>query len=202
MRFAICFFGLSLGVGILAALGAGAPNPATAPAAAAGVAPEFSLIDQDDHAVSLSDFKGKVVVLEWVNPHCPFVQRHYKAGTMVNLASRYKNKGVVWLSINSTQTDSIAANKKWAQLHSAPYPVLDDHLSAVAREYGAKSTPHMFVINAAGKIVYQGAIDDDAKGEKKDPLNYVDKALAEALADKPVSTPSTVPYGCTVKYKD
>jgi peroxiredoxin len=175
---------------------AGTLNPALTQA------PDFKLMGQDNKPVNLADYKGKTVVLEWVNPQCPFVQRHYKAGTMVKLADKYKGQGVVWLSINTTNTASVDYNKKWAEQNKLTYPVLDDHEGVVGKAYGAKTTPHMFVINPKGQIVYQGAIDDDPPGEKKDAVNYVDKALTELLAGKDVATPKTVPYGCTVKYKE
>ena len=163
-------------------------------------ASDFTLLDQDGNPVSLSNYCGHVVVLEWVNPQCPFVLRHYREGTMTDLACKYWADEVVWLSINSTKTDDVTTNKKWAEQNNLAYPVLDDHRSAVARAYGAKSTPHMFIIDKDGWIVYQGAIDDDPKGNKDDRVNYVDKALQEVVDGRVVSTPVTTPYGCTVKY--
>jgi peroxiredoxin len=164
-------------------------------------APDFTLMDQKGNPVKLSDFKGKVVVLEWTNTDCPFVQRHYKAGTMATLAKSYADRNVVWLAINSSYFTNQEKNAVWAEKHQIAYPVLDDHEGKVAKAYGAKSTPHMFVIDAAGNIVYQGAIDNDASGEKKEGVvNYVAQALNEVLAGKPVSIPETKPYGCSVKY--
>jgi hypothetical protein len=143
-------------------------------------------------------------VLEWLNFECPFVQHHYdKAKTMVGLANKYKDKGVVWLAINSTSHTKPADNKAFASGKKLPYPLLDDRSGKVGRAYGARTTPHMFVINAAGAIAYEGAIDNSPLGKTpagQKPVNYVDKALAELVAGKEVSTPRTKPYGCSVKY--
>jgi len=164
-------------------------------------APDFTLMDQKGNTVKLSDFKGKVVVLEWTNTDCPFVQRHYKAGTMATLAKIYAPRGVVWLAINSSYSMNQEKNAVWAEKQQIAYPVLDDHAGTVGKAYGAKSTPHMFVLDAAGNIVYQGAIDNDASGERKEGVvNYVAQALNEVLAGKPVSIPETKSYGCSVKY--
>lgn len=173
------------------------------PTASVGVAaPGFSLEDQTGKKVSLSDFSGKkIVVLEWINPDCPYVQRHYKAATMKSLAEKYKDKGVVWLAINTTHYMNKETNQKWITDYQLPYQILDDHEGTVGRLYGAKTTPHMFIIDKSGKLVYQGAIDDDPRGNKgENKVNYVAKALDELLAGKPISMPETKPYGCSVKY--
>ena len=169
----------------------------TASVSAASPAPAFSLEDQDGKAVNLADLKGKIVVLEWTNPDCPFVQRHYQADTMTmtKLASKYKDSGVVWLAINSTNYMGRDKYKAWIKEHNLPYTILDDHTGAVGKTYGAKTTPHMFVIDKVGSIAYQGAIDDQAS-----KVNYVAQALEELLAGKAVSIPQTKPYGCSVKY--
>ncbi len=187
----------------LAAFAANASAPADPPRAArvGSAAPPFTLRDQSGAPVSLSDFKGKVVVLEWFNPDCPFVQRHYKAGTMTNLAAKYGGDGVVWLAINSTSSADASVNRAFMAAHNAPYPALDDHDGQVAREYGARTTPDMFVIDRSGVLVYAGAIDDDPRGDKAEPVNYVRQALDEVLAGKAVATPEVKPYGCSVKYK-
>jgi len=162
----------------------------------------FTLSDQDGRKVTLADYAGKIIVLEWVNPNCPFVQRHYKAGTMADLAAKYKDQGVIWLALNSTASATPQENKQWVDRFHLTYPILDDSAGQVARQYQAKTTPHMFVIHN-GQVVYQGAIDDDPRGEKGAAAqNYVAKALEEVLAGKPVTTPETRPYGCTVKYKE
>lgn len=173
------------------------------PTASVGTAaPGFTLEDQTGKKVSLSDFSGKkIVVLEWINPDCPYVQRHYKAGTMKTLAEKYRDKGVVWLAINTTHYMNKETNQKWITDNQLPYQILDDHEGTVGRLYGAKTTPHMFIIDKSGRLVYQGAIDDDPRGNKgENKVNYVAKALDELLAGKPISMSETKPYGCSVKY--
>lgn len=166
-------------------------------------APAFTLQDQNGKNVSLSDFAGKIVVLEWTNPECPFVQRHYKAKTMQTLASDFKSKGVVWLAINSTNSDTNDDNKQWVSDESLAYPVLNDSSGDVGHSYHATNTPDMFVIGTDGTLLYKGAIDNDPQGEKTgDKVNFVHQSLDEILANKAVSTPETKPYGCSVKYKD
>ena len=167
--------------------------------------PSFTLTDQAGKDVSLGNFKGRIVVLEWVNPECPYVQRHYKDNTMVDLANEYKDKGVVWLAINSTKHFNQDKNREFHSQHSLPYPVLDDHAGVVGRRFQAKTTPHIFVINEAGQVAYAGAIDDDSsvRGDKGSAAeNYVKQALDELLAGKAVTTNQTKPYGCSVKYAD
>lgn len=174
----------------------------TAPAVAGSAAPAFSLEDQSGNKVSLSDFAGKIVVLEWINPDCPFVVRHAKAQTMKALADKYAGKNVVWVGINSTHYANKETNAKWISSYSLPYIVLDDHMGEVGRAYGAKTTPHMYIIDGGGNLVYQGGIDDDPQGSKGgSAVNYVDKALEELTSGKQVSMAQTKPYGCSVKYK-
>jgi peroxiredoxin len=162
----------------------------------------FVLENYDGSKVSLNDYKGKIVVLEWFNYDCPFVVYHYeKAGTMKSLAEKYKDRGVVWLAINSTNSQETAKNKDFAQKYDIPYPILDDRKGDVGRAYGAKTSPHMFVIDKDGTIVYSGAIDDSPMGKNGENVtNYVLKALDELLTGEPISTPKTNPYGCSVKY--
>jgi peroxiredoxin len=163
-------------------------------------APDFTLTDQNGQQVTLSKVGG-VRVLEWVNPDCPFVQRHYTAGTMKRLAAEYGAEGVTWLTINSTNYMDAEANRKFAQAHGLSQRLLVDQSGKVGHLYGAATTPHMFVIDGGGTIVYAGAIDDDPRGSEGDgATNYVAAALDEVLAGKPVSTPETKPYGCSVKY--
>ncbi len=164
-------------------------------------APEFTLNDAEGTPISLSKFKGKIVVLEWTNADCPFVKRHYEIGTMKQLAAEYKSKGVEWISINSSKFWSQEKAKRWTADQKLAYPILDDSDGNVGKSYGAKTTPHMFVIAKDGSIAYQGAIDDDADGESDTPKNYVKAALDELLAGKPVSTSETKSYGCSVKYR-
>jgi peroxiredoxin len=166
-------------------------------------APAFSLTDQDGKTVSLADFAGKVVVLEWINDQCPYVQKHYNEGHMNNLAAQYKDKGVVWLAINSTSSTSDEKNKAIASKWSITRPILNDASGATGKAYGAKTTPHMYVIGTDGKLAYKGAIDSNNDSETSSiasATNYVAKALDETLAGTAVSTPETKPYGCSVKY--
>lgn len=178
-----------------------------ASAAAGGVevgekAPGFTLEDHNGNKVSLSDFEGKVVVLEWTNPDCPFVKRHYAAGTMKQLAATYGAKDVVWLTINSTHYMDAKANREFATAGKLEVPILIDADGRVGKLFGARTTPHMFVIGADGEVVYNGAVDDDPRGGKGDgATNYVAAALDDTLAGKSVATAETKPYGCSVKYK-
>ncbi len=165
-------------------------------------APAFTLADTAGNEVSLSDFEGKIVVLEWLNPDCPFVQRHYKAGTMKDLAAKYEGEGVVWLTINSTNYMDAAANAKFKADNGLPYTILVDQSGDVGHLYDAVTTPHMYIIDGNGTLVYIGAIDDDPRGNTEEPaVNYVALALDEVLAGQAVTTAETKPYGCSVKYK-
>ena len=165
------------------------------------VAPAFTLPDQTGKTTNLADYTGKIVVLEWTNPDCPFVKAAYKKQEMTKLAEAYKDKGVVWLAINSTGTTTNVKNADWVAKQHIGYPVLNDAAGTVGHAYAAKSTPDMFVIDKTGKVVYSGAIDDDQEGTKgAAATNYVKDALDEVLADKPVATPHTESYGCAVHY--
>jgi peroxiredoxin len=165
-------------------------------------APDFVLTDTTGNRVSLADYNGKVVVLEWLNPDCPYVQRHYKAGTMKKLATKYGGQGVVWLTINSTNYMDVAANAKFKAANDLPYTILVDQSGEVGHLYNAATTPHMYVIDGEGTLAYVGAIDDDPRGGKGDgATNYVAAALDEVLAGSAVTTAETKPYGCSVKYK-
>ena len=167
-------------------------------------APPFTLKSFDGKTIRLSEYRGKTVVLEWLNFECPFVKYHYdKPKTMIKLANKYKNKNVVWLAINSTSHTTPEANKEFAEKQKLPYPILDDRSGRVGRAYGAKTTPHMYIISPRGRIVYDGAIDNSPLGktpEGKELTNYADKALGEMITGKMVSTKNTKPYGCSVKY--
>ena len=173
-------------------------------------APEFSLPDSNGKTHSLSEYKGKYVVLEWFNPECPFVKKHYGSDNMQKLQAEYTAKGVVWLTIDSNAAGTEGnitgdqANKIMTSWKTKQTALLLDPESKVARVYGAKNTPDMIVINPEGKIVYEGAIDSKASPNPADipsSTNYVKNALDESLAGKPVSNPTTKPYGCSVKYK-
>lgn len=165
-------------------------------------AKDFTLQDQNGSEVSLSDYDNKIVVLEWLNPDCPFVQRHYKEKTMVTLSDRYKESEVVWLAINSTHYMGEEDNKKWADTFNVSYPILDDHSGEVGKVYGAKTTPHMFIIDTTDNLVYNGAIDDDPRGSKApgERTNYVDNALFQMEKGEVVEISKSKPYGCSVKY--
>jgi peroxiredoxin len=173
-------------------------------------APEFSAPDANGKTQSLSQFKGKYVVLEWFNPECPFVKKHYGGGNMQKLQEDYTSKGVVWLTIDSNapgtegNLNADQAQKVMNSWKTKMTALLLDPESKVAKLYGAKNTPNMVVINPEGKIVYEGAIDSKASPNPADipsSTNYVKSALDESLAGKPVSNAQTKPYGCSVKYK-
>ncbi len=163
-------------------------------------APDFTLQDQSGNSVSSKDYRGKYLVLEWTNPDCPFVKRHYSEQTMKNLSKKYSEKGVAWLAINSTHYMDTERNRTWSEAQQIAYPVLNDAEGLVGKLYGAKTTPHIFVIDPEGKLVYQGAIDDDPQGEMNSAERqlYVDRVLS---ADQTQQLSSTRPYGCSVKYK-
>src|SRR5205823_11394570 len=170
-------------------------------------APDFSLTDAKGKPHSLSAYKGKYVVLEWFNPECPFVKKHYGSGNMQKLQEEFTGKGVVWLTIDSNapgtegNLSAEQAQKVMDSWKTHQTALLLDPESKVARSYGAKNTPNMVVINPEGKIVYEGAIDSKASPNPADissSTNYVKVALDESLAGKPVSTSSTKPYGCSV----
>ena len=167
-------------------------------------APDFTLNSFDGRTFKLSDLKGKTVVLEWANPECPFWAYHYETkNTMVDLAKKYRDKNVVWLAVNSTNHTTAEANLEYAQKHEVPYPILDDRSGRVGRLYGARTTPHIFIIDPEGRIVYNGAVDSAPMGkvaEGSSVVNYVDQALAQMTAGQEISTATTPPYGCSVKY--
>jgi peroxiredoxin len=166
-------------------------------------APDFTLSTFDGKPVKLSDYRGKTVVLEWMNFECPFSMYHYATKpTMVELAKKYKDQNVVWLTINSTSHTTPQANLDFAKQYKIQSPILDDRSGKVGHAYGAATTPHIYIVNARGNIVYEGAIDNAPVGkvEGGEYVNYVDKALAEITGGKAVSTPKTKSYGCTVKY--
>ena len=172
-------------------------------------APAFSAQDATGRTVSLADFRGKHVVLEWVNPGCPYVRKHYDAKNMQATQQSAAAKGAVWLAVNSTHSghgDYLPPAKlaAWMQGQGAQATsTLMDADGQVGRAYGARTTPHMYLIDPAGRLVYAGAIDSKPSANPADipgATNHVQQALAESLAGKPVSTTATRAYGCTVKY--
>ena len=185
--------------------------PASAAAVVGKPAPNFKLTDANGKAVSLSDFRGKTVVLEWSNPGCPFVQKHYGSGNMQKAQTAAAKDGVVWLTINSgapgKQGHMSGAEAKafLAKAGARPAAYLLDPRGVVGRAYEAKTTPHMYVVNKAGTLVYAGGIDDKptkSPADIKSARNHVLAALSELKAGKAVSVATSRPYGCAVKYSD
>ena len=172
-------------------------------------APALELRDADGKTARLDAYKGKYVVLEWVNPQCPFVRKHYGSGNMQGLQKKYTEKGVVWLSILSSAPGKEGYMKAdeardWVrEQKAAPTRFLLDPKGKVGRAYGAKTTPHIFVIDPKGTLIYNGAIDDKPSTDKADietARNYLAAALDESMAGEKVATAATQPYGCRVKY--
>jgi peroxiredoxin len=173
-------------------------------------APDFTLVDVDGNKHSLSDFKGKYVVLEWVNYDCPFVKKHYNSGNMQKLQSTYREKDVVWLSICSSAPGeqghfkTAALKERMAKEKAKPTAYLIDEEGAVGRAYDAKTTPHMYVIDPEGVLIYAGGIDNIPSSKIDDiekATNYVVAALDAAMDGKSIETKASKPYGCSVKYK-
>jgi peroxiredoxin len=186
-----------------------APIEAGARAEIGKPAPDFTLRDLDGKETKLSDHKGKVVVLEWFNPGCPFVKNAHSKGSLKDAAKRNAKSGVVWLAVNSgaagKQGHGAEANREGAKTFAMEHPILLDETGAVGKAYGATNTPHLFVIDPKGTLVYRGAVDNSSDGEGQSPENgklvsYVDAALADVAAGKPVATAETKAYGCSVKY--
>jgi len=186
------------------ALAADAPKVGAPP-------PEFTATDNQGHQRRLSEFKGKPVVLEWHNQGCPFVKKHYGTGNMQRLQKELTDQGAVWLTIISSAPGkqgyvTPAQEDEYLKAQqAAPTAVLLDSDGAVGKLYGAKTTPHMFLVDAKGVLVYAGAIDDRSTPDPEDvngARNYVEAAFREVKAGKPVTVGSTAPYGCSVKYAD
>lgn len=163
-------------------------------------APLFRLADENGTIHSLSDYKGKMIVLEWTNPECPYVGRHYRADTMEKLATTFE-KDLVWLAVNSTRSNTPEDTKAWKQEQGFEYATLQDSEGSVGHLYGAKTTPDIFVIDSGGVLRYSGAIDDDPRGRADAPKNYVASAIRAILASTEPDPSQTRPYGCSVKYK-
>ncbi|MFN9473463.1 thioredoxin family protein [Acidovorax sp.] len=190
---------------LLAAAGAQAAATVGQPA------PEITLKDTTGKTVRLSDFKGKHVVLEWTNPGCPFVRKHYDSGNMPATQKDAAGKDVVWLAVNSTEKASgdylePAKLSGWLkERQSVPTAILMDEEGTAGRAYGARTTPHMYIVNPQGQLIYAGGIDSIASAKVDDiprATNYVKTGLAEALAGKQLTASTTRPYGCSIKYKD
>jgi peroxiredoxin len=207
---------------ILVLLACNEPKPAPPPATSATSssatmtkaevgkpAPDFALKDLDGTEVKLSSFKGKVVVLEWFNPGCPFVNKSHSKGSLKDAAKKHTKNGVVWLAVNSAaagkQGHGADANREGARTFAMEHPILLDESGDVGRTYGATNTPHMMVIDDKGTLVYRGAIDNSPDGEGESPtggklVSYVDEALAAIASGKSPATTETKAYGCSVKY--
>jgi peroxiredoxin len=199
LRIAFFMLGYALATGTQAAVAPDQP------------APDFTLTGIDGKPYRLSDFRGKHVVLEWFNSECPFVQKHYESGNMQGLQARYAARGVVWLGINSTSPrhsnyrDPARSGSILKEWKSKPSAFLLDPDGKVGAAYGARTTPHMYIIDPAGKLIYMGGIDDKPSTSPRDipgARNYVAAALDQALAGQTVSQNNTRPYGCSVKYAD
>jgi peroxiredoxin len=185
------------------------PEPALAQASLVSAAPAFTLTDSNGRARSLSEFKGKTVVLEWTNHQCPYVGKHYRSNNMQALQKKWTTQGIVWLSVISSAPGEDGhvtprqANRLTSERNAAPTAVLLDPKGTVGRAYGARATPHMYVINGTGVLVYMGGIDDQPSARLEDvkiARNYVDQALTEMAQGKPVSANRSRAYGCSVKY--
>jgi peroxiredoxin len=184
-------------------------SPGAAPAAIGSPAPDFSLPDIDGKVVRLADFRGKVVVLEWFNPECPFVKAAHTKGSLVGAAKKHTAGGVIWLAINSGAPGKQGAGAEKSRAGKASFalehPILVDESGAVGTLYGAERTPHLYVIDQKGVLVYRGAVDNSPDGVGESPsdgklTSYVDEAVGAVLANKPVAVAETKAYGCSVKY--
>ncbi|BDX07125.1 redoxin domain-containing protein [Planctobacterium marinum] len=173
-------------------------------------APDFVLLNTQGEQVKLSDYRGQYVVLEWTNHLCPYVQKHYSGGNMQGLQNKYTEQDVVWLSIISSapgkqgHIDGDKADSLTTERGAAPTAVLFDPEGTTGKQYNAKTTPHMYVIDPQGMLRYAGAIDSIKSANPADiakATNYLDQSMMQLLAGQPVSEKMTVPYGCTIKYK-
>ena len=211
LSIALVAAGLAGASALTYALVGGVPGmgPALAQLPVGKAAPDFRLPDVNGRAVSLSDFRGKTVVLEWSNPECPTVKKHYESGNMQKTQAAATAENVVWLTINSSAQGNqgyLTATEAKALTSSQPSrrtAYLLDPAGTVGRTYGAKTTPHMYIINSSGTLVYNGGIDDKPTQAQEDipgARNHILAALSELRAGKPVSVATSRPYGCSVKY--
>ena len=190
-------------VALLASIGA-----ALAAAEVGKPAPEFTATDIEGKTHKLSDYKGKIVVLEAYNLDCPFCLNHFKTGAMQQLQGELTGKGIIWLVVNSVGSDKPGyrkpgdAKQEWAQQKMKATAWIDDHSGELGKQYGMKTTPHMFVIDKQGVLAYQGAIDDRAasSGDPRKARNYVKEAVAKLEAGQKLDVTQTKPYGCGIKY--
>ncbi len=196
------------GAAAIVALSTSAP-PATAQARIGAPAPSFTLTDSNGRSLSLADFKGKTMVLEWTNHECPYVGKHYRGNSMQMLQKKWTGQGVVWLSMISSapglqgHVSPQQANQLTTDRGAAPTAVLFDPTGKIGHAYGARATPHMYVINGEGELVYIGGIDDQPTARVEDlkiARNFVDEALSEISQGKPVSVSGSRAYGCSIKY--
>ena len=206
-----CSFLSTIGLAALmsAAVAFAAPAPgaeasAEAKAKVGEAAPNFTLDDANGKSHSLSDYKGKIVILQWINPDCPICRRVSKAGLVTKMAKECKalNKDIVHLAINSTAGMPGSTSAKYLKKHKIKALALIDGDGKVGHRYGARTTPHIFVIDAEGILRYQGAIDDDPRGGKEDATNYVVNAVRQISSGETVSPDYVKSYGCSVKYAD
>ena len=184
-----------------------AANDVTAKAVVGHVAPAITAVDASGKRVSLANLKGKYVVVEWTNPECPFVKKHYDSGNMPRTQAKVQGKDLVWITVQ-TSGDASARGElvEWlGEKGAKPHFAIVDRDGAIGNAYAARTTPHMYVIDPAGKLRYAGAIDSKPSSNPADiagATNYVTQAVAELRAGKPVSKPATQSYGCSVKYPD
>jgi peroxiredoxin len=197
------------GAAVLVRGGLLAPTPAAAAVKVGAPAPAFTATATTGKGVSLADYRGQIVVLEWTNHDCPYVRKHYETGNMQALQKEATGQGVTWLTIISSSpgTQGYVSPRQADELtttrQASPTTVLLDPTGVVGQMYGATNTPHMYVIDKAGTLVYAGAIDDKPTSRRSDvqgAQNYVRAALQAVAANQPVKTPITRAYGCTVKY--
>ena len=200
LRYAILMMGI-LAVVVVSALAVRVGEPA----------PDFTSVDSNGKNQRLSDYKGKYVVLEWHNQGCPYTKKHYESGNMQRLQKEWTAKGVIWLTVISSAPGTQGfvtpsqENDYVKQVGAVPTAVLMDPGGSLGHLYGAKTTPHMYIVDPSGTLIYNGAIDDHPTSDQSDiksSKNYVSTALGEAMAGKPVTDSATRPYGCSVKYKD
>ncbi|MBK8908565.1 MAG: thioredoxin family protein [Rhodospirillales bacterium] len=202
-----CVLVLAVAVGLATAAG---PSAARAVPTVGAPAPAFSATDSNGNDHALADYRGRVVVLEWTNHDCPYVGKHYGAGNMQALQKRATADGIVWLSVISSapgtqgHVSGVEANRLTESRGAAPTAILLDPDGTVGRAYDARTTPHMYVVDADGTLVYMGGIDDRPTTRQADipgATNYVTTALSDLAADRDVQVPTSRPYGCSVKYK-